>query len=98
MARNAAEQHPEIDARRHWLVRPNRNGGKTDVVGVLQHAKAAAAVEGNVEFTRQAVEFAVVQNVVIQLASQWAGVDQPPRVDPGGRAAGQYEYYRRRHP
>jgi hypothetical protein len=35
MARNAAEQHPEIDARQHWLVRPNRNGGKTDVVGVV---------------------------------------------------------------
>src|SRR5438128_2829024 len=61
MAGNAAEQYPKIDPRWRRLVRPDRDGGKADIVGVLQDGKAPPAVEGDVEFARQAVEFAVVQ-------------------------------------
>src|SRR6185312_1192887 len=59
--------------------------GKGDVVGVFQHRDTAGAVEGDVEFARQAIERAVVQDVMMPLARVRACVDQFLRIDTGGR-------------
>ena len=45
----------------------------------------AAAVEGDVELARQAVERAVVEDVVVPVAGVGPGVDQLLRIDAGGR-------------
>jgi len=60
VAGQAAQQHAEIDARGDRLPRPDTNRGKADVVGVFQDREPAAAVEGDVELARQAVELAMV--------------------------------------
>jgi len=49
VAGDAAEQHSEVDPRRHNLAWRNRNGGKADIVRVRQHAETTATVEGDVE-------------------------------------------------
>ena len=64
------------------------HGLETDVVGILQHRNDAATVEADVEFARQAVERAVVENVEVPFARIGARVDQLLRVDAGGRRAG----------
>jgi hypothetical protein len=84
-----AEQHAEIDALRHRLAGPDPDRGEADVVGVFQHADPPAAVEGDVEFARRAVQLTVVQDVVIERASQRPDIDQLLRIDAGERAAGQ---------
>jgi hypothetical protein len=63
VARNAAEQHAEIDTRRHRLPGPDPHRRKTDVVGVFENADPAAAVEGDVELARQTEQLAVIQDV-----------------------------------
>src|SRR6266404_6238750 len=89
MASNAAEQHPEINSGGDRLFGPNRDGGEAYVVGVLQDPEAPAAVKGDVELARQPVELAVVQDVMVELASVGAGIDQLLRIDTCGGAAGQ---------
>ena len=64
------------------------DGLEADVVGVLQHGDGAGAVEGDVEFARQAVERAVVENVKMPFARVGSRVDQLLRIDACGRRAG----------
>ena len=61
---------------------------KGDVVGLFQHRDLAGAVEGDVEFARQSVQRAVVEDVVVPLARIGPGVQQFLRIDAGGRRAG----------
>ena len=89
MPGQATEQHAEIDALRHRLAGPDPDRGEADVVGVFEHADPPAAIEGDVEFARQAVQLAVVQDVMVEGAGQRPGVDQLLRVDAGERTAGQ---------
>src|SRR6266536_2549980 len=88
MAGDAAEQNPEIDAGRDRLALPDRDRRKADVVGVLEHRNGAAAVETDVEFARQPIELAMIQDRVMQLAAERPGVDQLVGGDAGGRASG----------
>ena len=88
VAGDAAELHAEIDARATPAPAADRDRGKADIVGVLQHADPAAAVEGDVELARQAVQLAVIEDVVMQRARERPRVDQLLRIDAGGRAAG----------
>src|SRR5262249_56450165 len=54
-----AEPHPGRDL----AARLHLDGLEADVVGVFQHRNDAAAIETDVEFARQAVERALVENV-----------------------------------
>ena len=51
-------------------------------------ATRAAAIEGDVEFARQAVEFTMVEDEMMQRAGIGPRIDQFLRVDAGRRAAG----------
>ena len=88
VAGDAAEQDTEIDAGRDSLALPDRYRRKADVIGIFQHRHAAAAVETDVELARQAVELPMLQNGVVELATQRPRVDQLVGVDAGGGAAG----------
>src|SRR5437762_10644785 len=70
VAGDAAEQDTEIDAGRDSLALPDRYRRKADVIGIFQHRHAAAAVETDVELARQAVELPMLQNGVVELATQ----------------------------
>ena len=85
---DAAEHQAEPDARLDAVALLDRDGLEADVVGVLQHRNRAAAVEGDVELARQAVERAVVEDVEVPFARVGARVDQLLRIDAGGRGAG----------
>ena len=76
VAGDAAEREAEPDARLDAVPVDHLDGLKADVVGVLQHRDDAAAVEADVELARQAVERAVVEDVVVPLARIGPRVDQ----------------------
>ena len=59
MAGDAAETQRKVDAGRNTEPVRHAHRAESDVVGVLQHRDASAAVEGDVELARQAVELAV---------------------------------------
>ena len=61
---------------------------EADIVGVFQDRHAAAAVEGDVEFARQSVHLAMIEDVVVHGAAQRPRVVELLRIDAGGRAAG----------
>src|SRR5262249_61501743 len=61
---------------------------KADIGGALKHRDAAAAVEADIEFARQAVKLAMLQDRVMQLAAERPRVDQFVRIDSGRRAPG----------
>ena len=88
VAGDAAERHAEINAFRHRCARRHFHRGEADIVGVFEHRHRAAAIERDVEFARQAVKLAVIEDVVMQLARQRPRIDQLLRIDAGGRAAG----------
>src|SRR5581483_8731100 len=48
----------------------------------------AGAVESDVEFARQTVERAVIENVKVPFAGKGTRIDQLLRIDAGGRRAG----------
>lgn len=83
MSGDAAEEHAEVDARGHRCAGTDTDGGKADVVGCFENSHSPAAVEGDIEFARQAIQLAVVQNVMVHLATQQPCIDQLLRVDPG---------------
>jgi len=66
VAGQPAEPHAEIDAVGYRSSRRDADRGKPDIGGVFEDAGAAAAVESDVELARQAVELAVVQDVVVE--------------------------------
>ena len=88
VAGDAAEHEPEPDAGLDAEAVVHLDRLEADVVGVLQHRDRAAAVEGDVELARQAVERAVVEDVEVPLARVGPRVDQLLRIDAGGRRAG----------
>ena len=88
MAGDAAETQAIVNAGRNTEPVRHLHRAEGDVVGVLQHRDASAAVEGDVELARQAVELAVVQDEVMQRSCVRPRVDQLLRIDPRGRAAG----------
>ena len=61
---------------------------EADVVRIFQHRNRAGAVEGDIEFARQAVKRAIVENMEMPFARERAGIDQLLRIDAGGRRAG----------
>ena len=85
VAGDAAEREAEPDARLDAETVHHLDGLEADVVGVLQHRDDAAAVEGDVELARQAVERALVEDVEVPFARVGPRVDQFLRVDAGGR-------------
>ena len=85
---DAAEPQAVIDAGGDTEPVRHLHRAECDVVGVFQHRDASAAVERDVEFPRQAVKLAMVQDEVMQRACMRACVDQLLRVDPRRRAAG----------
>ena len=66
---------------------PHLDGGKGDVVGVLEHGDFAGAVIGDVEFARQTGQRTVVEDVIMPFTRVRPGVDQFLRIDTGGRCA-----------
>src|SRR5262249_62024045 len=64
------------------------DGLKADVVGIFEHGNDAGAVEADVEFARDAVERAVVEDVEVPFARMGSRIDQLLRVDAGGRRPG----------
>ena len=88
MAGDAAECQPVVDARRHAEALGDLDRGEGDVVGVFQNRDRAAAIEGDVELARQAVEFAMMQDEMVQGPRMRARIEKLLHVDAGGRAAG----------
>ena len=71
----------EVDAGRQVVAAPrlaDADGAEADVVGVLQAGDPAAAVEGDVELAREAVQLAVVEDVVVHLLGQRAASRSAP--------------------
>jgi hypothetical protein len=85
---DTAEHDPHPHARLHGRTLAHQGGLEADVVGLLQHGHAPAAVEGDVELARQAEERAVVEDMEVPGAGKRARVDQLLRIDPRGRRAG----------
>ena len=88
MAGDAAELQAEVNARLEPGAAGDLARHEADVVGVLEHRHAPAAVEGDVELARQAVHLAVIEDVVVHGAAERPRVVDFLRVDAGGRAAG----------
>ena len=88
MAGDAAQLQAEVDARLEPGAAGDLARHEADVVGVLEHRDATAAVEGDVELARQAVHLAVIEDVVVHGAAERPRVVDLLRVDAGGRAAG----------
>ena len=83
MAGDAAESEAEIDARRRRRS-PSMHLTAESAMSLVSSSTAtrAAAVEGDVEFARQAVQFAVVQDEMVQRA----GIRAACRSVPAGRS------------
>ena len=88
MAGDAAQLQAEIDARLEPRAPGDLAGDEADVVGVLEHGHAPAAVEGDVELARQAVHLAMIEDVVVHRAAERPRIVDFLRIDAGGRAAG----------
>ena len=88
VAGDAAERQLEPDAGFDAEAVLHHDGLEADIVGVLQHRDPAGAVEGDVELARQAVERAIVEDVMMPFARIGPGVEQFLRIDAGGRRAG----------
>ena len=89
VAGQPSEQHAEIDAFGDRFPWADPDRGKADIGGVFEHGDTPAAIEGDVEFARQAKELAMVENVMVERAGDRAGVDQLIWVDAGEGAPGQ---------
>ena len=88
VAGDAAQPQPEPHARGHRRTICDAHRREGDVVGVLEHGNDAAAVEADVELARQAVQRAVIEDVVMPGARVGAGVQQLLGVDAGRGRAG----------
>ena len=82
MTRDAPQLKAEID------LAAGTDGHKTDVVGILQGRHLSAAIEGDVEFARQPVHLAVIEDVMVHVAAQAARIVELLQVDPRGGTAG----------
>src|SRR5665213_1997421 len=82
------QAEPEPDARLKSEALVHLHGLKADIVGVFQHRNNAGAVEADVEFARQAVQRAVVEDVEVPFARIGTRIDQLLPVDTGRRSAG----------
>src|ERR1019366_7383891 len=88
VAGDFAEGQTEIDARLHPVRGERLHSLKTNVVGVFQRADQTGAVEGDVEFPRQAIERTIAQNMMVHRAREGPGVDELPWIDARRRRAG----------
>ena len=88
MPGDAAEHELEPDARLDAEAVLHGDGLEADVVGVFEHRDHAAAVEADIEFARDAIERAVVEDVEMPFARIRPGIDQLLRIDTRGRRAG----------
>ena len=77
----AAKREPTPHARLHAGAVQHAHRLKADVVGVLERGDRAAAVEGDVEFARQAIKRAIVENVMMPFAGERTRVEQLLRVN-----------------
>ena len=75
MPSEPTKQHSEVDARRRRSTWPDPDCSKAEVGSVFKHRDAAAAVEGDVELSRQPVQFSMIKNIMVDLTGQRAGVD-----------------------
>ena len=85
MSGDSAEQQTKPDA---WLAPApiaDQHGLETDVVGLFQCRNTAAAIEGDVELARQAVQRAIIEDVIVPFARQRPRVAQFLWIDAGGR-------------
>src|SRR5262249_16703248 len=87
MPADAAEREPKVNAGRHALPLGDADGAETDVVGILEHAHRPTAVERDVELAGDAVELAMVHDVVMHRPRVRPRVEELLRIDAGGRAA-----------
>ena len=81
---DAAEHQPEPDAPLDAEAVLHLDRLEADVVGVLERGDDAAAVIGDVELARQAVERALVEDMEVPLARIRPRIEQFLRVDAGG--------------
>ena len=88
VAGDAAEHEAEPDAGLDAEAVLHLDGLEADIVGIFQHRDDAAAVEADIEFARDAVERAVVEDVEMPFARVGPGVEQFLRIDARGRRAG----------
>ena len=88
MTGDAAELETEIDAGLEALAAGHLGRNEADVVRVLEHGNATAAIEGDVELARQAVHLAMIEDVMMHGAAQRPRIVELLRIYAGGRAAG----------
>jgi hypothetical protein len=86
VARGAAQQEAEIDARRDGLAGRHADGAKPEIAGLGQCAHGAPAVEGQREFARQGLQRAIAEDAVLRFFRQRESVDQLAPIEPRRRA------------
>ncbi len=82
-----ASRAAEGDAEHHFIA--HVHGLAADVVGVFDGADQATAVVGDIEFARQIVERAIVDDDLTHLRAEGHDVDDLLRVDAGSRIGGE---------
>jgi hypothetical protein len=88
MPGDAAQAQLEPDAGRKPASLVHLHRLKADIVRIFQHRDRAGAVEGDIEFARQAVKRAIIENMEMPFARERAGIDQLLRIDACRRRAG----------
>src|SRR5438128_1026040 len=88
VAGDAAQCESKVHARGKFFVFIHADGCESDVIGVFERADRAAAIEGDVEFSRQAIKLTMVEDEMVQFFRQRTRVDQFLRIDSRGWAGG----------
>src|SRR6185437_4233885 len=88
MTGDSTQQDAKIDAGRHAASFADAYCLEANVVCVCQYTDGAAAVESDVEFARQFIEIARVEDVVVQAFSKRRHVDDLNWIDAGGGRGG----------
>ena len=71
VASDATEGNPESDL----ATLPLPHCAKADVIGVLQRGHLSATIERDIEFSRQAIQLAMIEDEVVQCAAQGARIE-----------------------
>ena len=89
MAGDAAELHPEVNARLDALIiSPDFDRVEADVIRVGAGGNCTAGVVGNIEFARQSVEVAILKDVVMDRAGVGHHVDEFAGIEAAGGGGG----------
>ena len=88
VTRDATERETKPNTRLDTEAGLHIYGLKSDVVGILKHRNAAGSIKADIEFARQPIERALIQDMEVPLARIGPRIDEFLWVDAGGRRPG----------